>query len=85
MTGLPRGYCSYQVHMPYPIIAVPDYAANQLEQLGTKLKFWYRDGINQRILFKVGRPNIGENWAEVVSCKICKLLHLPCAAYEFAT
>jgi len=70
--------------MAYPIINISDKAADQLEQLGTKSKFWYADG-NRRMLFKVGRPNTGENWAEKVACEICKLLGLPHAHYEFAT
>jgi len=50
--------------MTYPIIEVPEGASSQLEQLGTKSKFWYRDQDNKRILFKRGRPGTGENWAE---------------------
>jgi len=70
--------------MTYPIITVPDNAAIQLEQLGTKLKIWYRNDDNQHMLFKQGRPNTGENWAEKVCCELSELLNLPHAHYEFA-
>lgn len=71
--------------MTYPIIEVPEGVSSQLEQLGTKSKFWYRDQDNNRILFKRGRPGTGENWAEKVCCEICRLLGLPHAEYDFAT
>ncbi len=71
--------------MTYPIIKVPEGVSSQLEQLGTKSKFWYRDQNNHRILFKQGRPGTGENWAEKVCCEICRLLGLPHAEYDFAT
>lgn len=69
----------------YPIIQVPDEAPEQPEQLGTKWKFWYYWGDNkQRWLFKEGRPNTGENWAEKVCCELCALLCIPHGHYEFA-
>lgn len=55
-----------------------------LEALGTKPKFWYTDA-GRRILYKEGRPDSGEHWAEKVCCEICKLLGLPHAHYELAT
>ncbi len=70
--------------MPYPIIELPEDAPIQLEQLGTKTKFWYEGPEGQKILFKEGRPGTGENWAEKVCCEICKLLGLPHANYELA-
>ncbi|MBI1422100.1 MAG: phosphatidylinositol kinase [Gammaproteobacteria bacterium] len=70
--------------MAYPIITVPDDASTQLEQLGTKAKFWYRDDNNNSMLFKQGRPGTGENWSEKVCCEICKKLNLPHAEYNFA-
>src|SRR5262249_6448141 len=35
-------------------------------------------------LFKIGRENTGENWAEKVGCEIARALQLPCANYELA-
>ena len=56
-----------------------------IEPLGTKRKFWfYDDDDNIKKLFKIGRPNTGENWVEVVVAEICQLLSIPHAEYEFA-
>lgn len=67
----------------YPIIPVPELPLLQ-EQLGTKFKFWFLDENGENVLFKQGRPNTGENWAEKVSCEIAELLGLPHAKYELA-
>lgn len=69
----------------FQIINVSDNAADLLEQVGTKLKFWFKNEDSIRCLFKEGRPNTGENWAEKVSCELCNLLNLPHAIYELAT
>lgn len=59
--------------------------AEELEQLGTKEKFWFTNAEDgSKYLFKVGRPNTGENWAEVVAAKMCELLNIPHAEYSFA-
>lgn len=68
----------------YPVVSVPDDAPDQLEQLGTKYKFWYRDPNDQRHMFKEGRPGTGENWAEKVACELCQLLRIPHSHYELA-
>lgn len=68
----------------YAIETVPDDAPDTLEQLGTKYKFWYRDVVGRRCLFKEGRPGTGENWAEKVCCEICYLLGIPHCHYELA-
>ncbi len=70
--------------MSYRIVEVPEGVSSQLEQLGTKSKFWYRDDNDKRVMFKMGRPGTGENWAEKVCCEICRLLGLPHAEYDFA-
>lgn len=64
-----------------PVIAVPRSGAGSLEQIGTKEKFWYDE---DRALFKIGRENTGENWAEVVACDVAELLGLPHASYDLA-
>ena len=69
--------------MSYPIIEIPDNAPELPEQQGTKTKYWiHLDG--KHYLFKIGRKNTGENWAEVVACALCELLGLPHAHYDFA-
>ena len=69
--------------MAIEIVKVPEDAAVRLEQLGSKRKFWFnqKDG---EYLFKEGRPGTGENWAEVMSCRVCELLGIPHADYWFA-
>ncbi len=52
--------------------------------MGTKFKFWYSDGDLGQALFKQGRPNTGENWAEKVACDLADALGLPHAHYELA-
>ena len=67
----------------YPIIQIPDNAPELPEQQGTKTKYWlHRD--KRFYLFKIGRANTGENWAEKVACELCTLLGLPHAHYELA-
>ncbi len=55
------------------------------EQLGTKAKHWVIDSENEKFLFKEGRPNTGENWAEVLACHIADAIDLPHAGYHLAT
>lgn len=69
----------------YPIIQVPDDAPEQPEQLGTKPKFWFWDAAGRHCLFKEGRPNTGENWAEKICCELCELLGMPHGQYDLAT
>lgn len=70
--------------MVYPVIEVPEDAPTQLEQLGTKGKFWFHGEDGRRVLFKEGRLGTGENWAEKVSCEVARLLGLPHAHYDLA-
>lgn len=70
--------------MTYQVFVVPDQAPTQLEQLGTKGKFWYRGEGGGRLLFKEGRPGTGENWAEKVCAEIAERLRLPHAQYDLA-
>ena len=70
----------------FPIIDVPDGAPDLLEPLGKKFKFWFqKEDENQPYLFKVGRPDTGDDWSEKVACELCKLLRIPHACYELAT
>lgn len=50
----------------FPIVRVDSRTAESLEPLGTKPKFWYRDG-GTRWLFKAEERGTGEDWAEKVS------------------
>ncbi len=53
------------------------------EPLGTKPKFWYRDG-ERRMLFKAEERGTGEDWAEKLACELAGLLGLPHVHYELA-
>lgn len=70
--------------MPFALIELAVETQTQLEQLGTKAKFWFHDEQRNRFLFKQGRPGTGENWAEKVCCEVADLLGLPHAEYELA-
>lgn len=70
--------------MPYPIVEVPEDAPSQLEQLGSKAKFWFRAANGTRTLFKEGYPGSGEHWAEKVACEVARGLGIPHAEYELA-
>ena len=68
----------------YPIIDIPQDAREDIEQLGSKPKFWVsRD--DGRWLFKEARPNTGEDWAEKVAAELAKLLDIDAAQVELAT
>lgn len=47
----------------FQIITVTDNAADSIEQLGTKPKFWYKGDEKEDYLFKETRPNTGEDWS----------------------
>jgi hypothetical protein len=65
----------------FPIIAVPDDAADLQEQLGTKPKFWFGD---KPSLFKEIREGTGEDWSEKVASELAELLGIPHAKYDLA-
>jgi hypothetical protein len=68
----------------FPIIRVDSRRVEQLEQLGTKRKFWYRADDGTSMLFKAEERGTGEDWAEKVACELCTLLGLPHVHYELA-
>jgi hypothetical protein len=68
----------------FKIITIPDDAEfDDFEQLGSRSKYWYTFN-GKRHLFKMGRPDTGENWSEKVASELCELLEIPHAAYELA-
>lgn len=60
-------------------------AADAIEEMGTKEKFWFRNEDGKRYLFKASRPNTGEDWAEKIAAELSERLKLPHADYEFAS
>lgn len=74
---------------PFPIIDISARVNNRPEMLGTKEKFWVHlaDEIQpgeRPHLFKMGRANTGENWAEKVTSEFAFELGIPTARYELA-
>ena len=65
-------------------IPVDRKTAADLEQLGSKRKFWFRDLDKKRTLFKAEDRGTGEDWAEKIACELCKLLGIPHVHYELA-
>jgi hypothetical protein len=55
-----------------------------VETLGSKPKFWFREG-SRRLLFKADDRGTGEDWAEIVACHLCGLIGLPHVEYELAS
>lgn len=73
----------------FPVYDVTSWAPQRPETLGSKAKDWVLPAPDSGLppsphLFKIGRPNTGENWAEKVACEIAKALELPCANYNLA-
>jgi hypothetical protein len=74
----------------FPVVSVPDNVFGDLEQVGTKPKFWFADPAPRQTpfkaetLFKEARPQTGEDWAEKIASELCTVLGLPHAHYELA-
>ncbi|TWT77105.1 hypothetical protein Pla123a_25350 [Posidoniimonas polymericola] len=69
--------------IPFSVTIVDRRKADQFEPLGSKPKFWFRDG-ERRLMFKADDRGTGEDWAEVVACELCKLVGLPHVHYDLA-
>ena len=69
--------------MTYEIITVDPSTIEDIEQLGSKPKFWFYRG-KQRWLFKEARANTGEDWAEKVTAEIAPLVGVSAARVELA-
>ena len=50
--------------MPYPVVSVRSEEIVDIEEMGSKPKFWYTDAKLGRCLYKLSRPGTGEDWAE---------------------
>lgn len=70
----------------YPIIEVDRDLAYDVEQLGTKRKFWFRKSETESVrwLFKAEERSTGEDWAEKIACELCESLGIPHVYYELA-
>lgn len=75
-----RPMAQYQLEILAPVVA------SDLEQLGTKEKFWfsYMGAETGQWLFKFSRAGTGEHWSEKCAAELCHLLGIPHAEYELA-
>ena len=69
--------------MTYGVLEVDPRSIEDIEQLGSKPKFWFYRG-EERWLFKEARGNTGEDWAEKVAAEIAPLIGVEAARVELA-
>ena len=67
----------------FPILEVTSGMRTDVEQLGSKPKFWFK-WQGERWLYKRARPETGEDWSEKVASEIAVLLGLPTHRVELA-
>lgn len=69
----------------YPVRSLDDVVKLNIEQMGSKSKFWFLDPESQDAwLFKYARPDTGEDWAEKIASELAAQLGLPHAMVELA-
>jgi hypothetical protein len=68
----------------YAVYKIDVKGKTQIEQMGTKPKFWFVHIDNKDWLFKYNRPNTGEDWSEKITSEIAELIGLPHAIVELA-
>ncbi len=64
------------------------FSPEDIEQLGTKEKFWFYFGSeedSEKWLFKFSRKNTGEHWSEKIAEQLCERLSIPHVSYELAS
>src|SRR5690554_5833556 len=72
-----------RTNQTFRVIDISDVPQGPLEQMGTKDKFWLNWN-GELWLFKNGRPNTGEHWAEKLAEVIGYTLGIPVAEVELA-
>jgi len=74
-----------QENKEYAIFDVNILDNRQIEQMGSKKKFWFRETKeNRNWLFKYNRINTGEDWSEKIAAEIAELFAMPHAQVELA-
>jgi len=68
---------------PYQILEVSTSTRSDVEQLGSKPKFWFKHE-KENWLFKEARENTGEDWSEKLASEIARLMGLPTHHTELA-
>lgn len=70
----------------YPVFEVRQEWIFESEDMGTKIKFWYRsEDTDTNWLFKYPRANTGEHWAEKIAAEVAGSLGIVHAKVELAT
>lgn len=69
----------------FPILNVFSEWISDIEALGSKRKFWYRDAEDgSEWLFKFPQEGTGQHWAEKIAAEVAKNLGIPHGRVEFA-
>ena len=69
----------------YVIYEISILGNRQIEQMGSKRKFWFTEPNKQSWLFKYNREKTGEDWSERIAAEIAELLNIPHADVQLAT
>jgi hypothetical protein len=67
----------------FPILTIDPGARGEVEQMGSKPKFWFQQG-KGRWLFKEAREGTGEDWAEKLASEVARSLGLETHTAELA-
>ena len=67
----------------FQTVRVDRSAAEAMEWMGTKRKFWFSNA-DVRWLFKAEERGTGEDWAEKIACELASKLGIPHVKYELA-
>ncbi|HYG74129.1 MAG TPA: hypothetical protein VEK08_03910 [Planctomycetota bacterium] len=65
----------------FPVIDVPNEAAEDVEEKGTTIKFWLQ---GKQLLYKQAREGTGEHWSEKITSELAAEIGLPAAYVELA-
>jgi hypothetical protein len=68
----------------FQTVRVDRSAAEAMEWMGTKRKFWFSPPDGGRWLFKAEERGTGEDWAEKIACELAERLGVPHVQYELA-
>jgi hypothetical protein len=74
------------VNMSYQVQSIDHWLPTSIEAAGAKAKSWFVDPSTPDVkyLWKERKSNTGEDWSELIACKLAELLGLPCAEYRLA-
>lgn len=67
----------------FPTTHIDRSAAEAMEWMGTKRKFWFSQG-DEKWLFKAEERGTGEDWAEKIAAEIASRMGIPHVPYDLA-